>query len=77
KVPEEIGIIGLNDMEMAAWENIDLTTIRQPIKEIVSASIEMMSAMLDDPSRYPEARIFPCSVVERGTLRWVGTARRI
>lgn len=69
KVPEEIGIIGLNDMEMAAWENIDLTTIRQPIKEIVSASIEMMSAMLDDPSRYPEARIFPCSVVERGTLR--------
>lgn len=68
-VPEDIGVIGLNDMEMAAWENIDLTTIRQPIKEIVSASIEMMSAMLDDPKRYPEARVFPCSVVERGTLR--------
>lgn len=68
-VPEDIGVIGLNDMEMAAWENIDLTTIRQPIKEIVSASIEMMNAMLDDPKRYPEARVFPCSVVERGTLR--------
>ena len=26
-------------------------------------------AMLDDPGRYPEARIFPCDVVERGTLR--------
>jgi DNA-binding LacI/PurR family transcriptional regulator len=69
QVPQDMGIIGLNDMEMAAWENIDLTTIRQPIKEIVGASIEMMAAMLDDPSRYPEARIFPCTVVERGTLR--------
>jgi hypothetical protein len=31
KVPGDIGIIGLNDMEMAGWENINLTTIRQPI----------------------------------------------
>lgn len=67
--PDDIGIIGLNDMEMAGWENIDLTTIRQPIREIVNSSIELMVAMLEDPERYPEARIFPCSVVERGTLR--------
>jgi DNA-binding LacI/PurR family transcriptional regulator len=31
KVPDDIGLIGLNDMEMAGWENINLTTIRQPI----------------------------------------------
>lgn len=69
KVPEDIGIIGLNDMEMARWQNIDLTTIHQPIRQIVASSIELMVAMLDEPDRYPEARIFPCSVVERGTLR--------
>ncbi|MEX0306421.1 MAG: LacI family DNA-binding transcriptional regulator [Ruegeria sp.] len=69
KVPENIGIIGLNDMEMARWENIDLTTIHQPIRQIVSSSIELMVATLNEPDRYPEARIFPCSVIERGTLR--------
>ena len=68
-VPEDIGIIGLNDMEMARWENINLTTIHQPIRQIVTSSIELMVAMLDEPDRYPEARIFPCSIVERGTLR--------
>ncbi len=68
-VPGDIGIIGLNDMEMARWENIDLTTIHQPIRQIVSSSIELMVATLSEPDRYPEARIFPCSVVERGTLR--------
>ena len=69
--PEDIGIIGLNDMEMSRWENINLTTIHQPIRQIVSSSIELMVAMLDDPERYPESRIFPCTVVERGTLRAV------
>lgn len=69
RTPEDVGIIGLNDMEMAGWENINLTTIRQPIREIVNASIELMVAMLDEPDRYPEARIFSCELVERGTLR--------
>ena len=69
RVPEDIGIIGLNDMEMAQWQNINLTTIHQPIRQIITSSIELMVAMLDDPGRYPEARIFPCDVVERGTLR--------
>lgn len=56
-------------MEMAAWENINLTTIRQPIREIVNSSLELIVSMLDDPDRCPEARLFPCQVIERGTLR--------
>ncbi len=68
-VPEDIGIIGLNDMEMARWETIDLTTVRQPIRQIIDASIELVVAMLDDPGRFPEARLFPCHVVDRATLR--------
>ena len=41
-VPGDIGLIGLNDMEMAGWQNIDLTTIRQPIAEIIEASIDLV-----------------------------------
>lgn len=67
--PADIGVIGLNDMEMARWENINLTTIRQPIAQIVASSIELMLALLQEPDRYPEARIFSCPVIERGTLR--------
>ncbi|MGB7241483.1 MAG: LacI family DNA-binding transcriptional regulator [Sulfitobacter sp.] len=67
--PLDVGIIGLNDMEMASWENINLTTIHQPIRQIITSTIELMEAMLDEPDRYPEARLFPCRVVERGTLR--------
>lgn len=72
-VPDDIGIIGLNDMEMARWENINLTTIHQPIPQIIDSSIELIVAMLDHPDRYPESRLFPCRLIERGTLRRIGT----
>jgi DNA-binding LacI/PurR family transcriptional regulator len=68
-VPRDIGIIGFNDMAMASWQNINLTTIRQPIQQIVASSIELVTGMLSDPERYPEHRIFACKVIERGTLR--------
>ncbi|MGL6208661.1 MAG: substrate-binding domain-containing protein, partial [Paracoccaceae bacterium] len=69
RVPQDIGIIGLNDMEMSRWALIDLTTIRQPIAQIIAASLELIVAQIDDPERSTEARIFPCELVERGTLR--------
>ncbi|WP_299684063.1 LacI family DNA-binding transcriptional regulator [uncultured Tateyamaria sp.] len=67
--PEDVGIIGLNDMEMAGWQNIDLTTIRQPIAQIVDASVAVMEAMLAGSDAVPEVRVFDCEIVERGTLR--------
>jgi DNA-binding LacI/PurR family transcriptional regulator len=56
-------------MEMAGWENINLTTIRQPIKQIIASSVELIVSMLDEEPRLPEMRLFPCELVERGTLR--------
>ena len=69
KVPADVGVMGLNDMEMASWANIQLTTIRQPIKQIIDASVELVVDTLNDPDRFPEVRLFPCHLVERGTLR--------
>ena len=66
---KDIGIIGLNDMHMAGWQGFDLTTIRQPIAQIISASVDLIEEMLIEPDRHPEARLFPCHIVERGTLR--------
>lgn len=68
-VPGDIGLIGLNDMEMARWPLIGLTTIRQPVADIIAAAIGMVVARIETPDLAPEVRIFPCDVVERGTLR--------
>ncbi len=69
RVPEDVGVLGLNDMEMARWPNINLTTIRQPIQQIISSSVELVMGLIDAPDRIPEARLFSCQIIERGTLR--------
>ena len=68
-VPEDIGFLGLNDMEMAQWSNINLTTIHNPIAEVVAKSVDLVVRILSDPSQPPEAVLFPGHIVERGSLR--------
>lgn len=69
RVPQDVGVLGMNDIEMAGWSNINLTTIRQPIAEMIEASIDLVVAAIKDNGIAPKARLFDCSVVERATLR--------
>jgi DNA-binding LacI/PurR family transcriptional regulator len=69
QVPHDIGLIGLNDMEMSRWQNIGLTTIRQPVSDIIDAAIELVVATIEHPERPPEVRLFPCAVIDRRSLR--------
>lgn len=68
-IPDDIGFLGFNDMDMSAWSAYNLSTIRQPTPDIILSSIELIVSLVEDPTRAMETRIFPCSVVERGTLR--------
>ncbi|MEM9971089.1 MAG: LacI family DNA-binding transcriptional regulator [Pseudomonadota bacterium] len=68
-VPRDVGLIGFNDMEMAGWRNIDLTTIRQPIQDVVRLSIDMVEEMLGEAPGAPRAHLLACGLVERGSLR--------
>lgn len=68
-VPGDIGLIGLNDMEMSRWQNIGLTTIRQPLAQIIEAAIDLVAETIDRPDLPPQIRLFPCPVIERASLR--------
>lgn len=68
-VPGDIGFLGFNDIAMAGWDSYALTTIRQPIGEIVLKSVELAVASADDPDLVAATEIFACQVVERKTLR--------
>ncbi|MDA3921293.1 MAG: LacI family DNA-binding transcriptional regulator [Salinisphaera sp.] len=71
KVPGDVGIIGLNDAEMAGWRCIQLTTIAQPVAEIISASVELIVSQINNPTAISETRLWPCQIKYRSTLRYV------
>lgn len=69
RVPKDIGLLGFNDIAMAGWDAYALTTIRQPIRDIIMSSVELVVDMVDTPAHSRQIRLFPCTVIERGSLR--------
>jgi DNA-binding LacI/PurR family transcriptional regulator len=68
-VPDQIGIIGFNDIAMAAWPAYRLTTIRQPIGDIINTAVGMIAAMVEPGAPLAKSKLFGCSLVERRTLK--------
>lgn len=69
QVPEKVGVIGFNDFAMAAWPAFRLTTIRQPISEIIVKAVDLILDIIDEPNTSPEPQIFACEPRVRATLR--------
>ena len=68
-VPGDMGVIGFNDMVIAAWPPYDLTTIHQPTADIITAAVELVLSIIDRPVKKAIVRLFDCRPVVRGTLR--------
>jgi len=69
RVPEDVGLIGFNDMEISGWENVRLTTVAQPLDQIIKHSVAKLSASLNSNEvQSPSTTLLPCLVVERDTL---------
>ena len=70
-IPNDIGFLGFNDMTMARWRAYDLTTIRQPVNDIILQSIETVVALSEGRWAGPSVQLLPCALIERGSLRLV------
>jgi LacI family transcriptional regulator len=42
RVPEELWVIGYNDITISEWASYDLTTVRQPIGRMAEASVDLL-----------------------------------
>jgi len=57
RVPEDISVIGYDDVPMAAWPAYDLTTIRQPVNRMVQATVEAILGLIDGTATPQKTRI--------------------
>lgn len=65
KVPEQLAVIGFDDIDTA--EFMDLTTIRQHLDESGKLAVEILLAHLADPTRPPQHVNLPLTLIERQT----------
>lgn len=69
RVPDDVSVVGFDDTPMAALPTYDLTTIRQPINQMVRASIRVLFESLARPDMEPEHLQFEARLVERSSAR--------
>jgi LacI family transcriptional regulator len=74
RVPKEISVVGLDDIELARIKAIDLTTIRLEKREIGAEAARLLLQRIDDPQLPKQTVILPTRLIVRGTTAPVGRA---
>lgn len=64
-IPDELCVIGFDDIEQAGWAAYDLTTFRQPVDEMAGHIMALLTAPEPDGT----VRRFPATPVWRGSVR--------
>ena len=68
RIPEDLSVIGFDDIQTAAYMGPALTTIRQPFQDMASAAVSML---LDPPTGQDTSRnlVFPATLIVRDSVR--------
>lgn len=69
RVPEDVSIIGFDDIAMAAWPKYDLTTIHQPVDRMVDATIEVLLQAIQQPQSERVVRFMAPTLTVRSSAR--------
>lgn len=76
RVPEDVSIVGFDDIPAAAWPSYDLTTVRQPINRMIEETVELLLARVEEPGSEPTTRLVPGDLIVRGSVRLPGEMTR-
>ncbi|MBZ9674691.1 LacI family DNA-binding transcriptional regulator [Mesorhizobium sp. ES1-1] len=70
RVPDDISIVGFDDIEMAHWPSHGLTTVQQPIEKMLQATVSLAKELGTNAGREPVVQMIPPgAVIERATTR--------
>jgi DNA-binding LacI/PurR family transcriptional regulator len=68
RVPDDLSVVGFDDVASAGWPAYDLTTIRQPVDEMITATLELLK-QADQGDQEPKTTLLPVELVVRGSTK--------
>jgi len=78
RVPEDVSVVGFDDIQSAAFQNPALTTVRQPLREMGVIAAETLLQRITAPPNAPypkEIIVEPSLVVRASTTTAPGSSR--
>ncbi len=68
RIPEDVAVVGYDDVPIAAWPAYDLTTVRQPVNRMVDATVDALLSRIEGDTAPRKIRI-PGPLILRGSTR--------
>ena len=68
RIPEDISVVGCDDIEQSGLSSPALTTIHQPFREIGRTAGELMAQMLSNPAYHHTKLYLPSRIIERDSV---------
>lgn len=69
RVPQDISVVGFDDIPDAQWTHPQLTTVRQPMREMGQRAARMLLQMIDHPELPPQRIELPTELIVRESCR--------
>lgn len=67
RIPDDVSVVGFDDLPEAQWVSPALTTVHQPIAEMGSSALRMLLRISADPAREAPREELATSLVVRGS----------
>jgi DNA-binding LacI/PurR family transcriptional regulator len=69
RIPEDVSVVGFDDIQSAAFQNPALTTVRQPLREMGMLAAQTLLGRINAPSKtsYPKEIVVEPGLVVRGS----------
>ena len=68
QVPQDVSVIGFDDVPQSAWGAYRLTTVLQNVENMVEATVELLHEQIQDDA-LPRNVVIACQMVERDSVR--------
>ncbi|OAN85860.1 LacI family DNA-binding transcriptional regulator [Sulfitobacter geojensis] len=68
-IPDDVSVVGYDDVQIAAWPSYNLTTVRQRANEMVSKTIELLMTRIENVDAPPQRICIDGPLIIRGSAR--------
>jgi LacI family transcriptional regulator len=76
RIPQELSVVGFEDLPVARWVSPSLTTVRQSLAEMCRAAAQMLGEFIEDrPLRGRRVELSTELIMRESTRPVAGTAR--
>jgi len=71
KIPDELSIIGFDDIPAAAWPSYELTTVKQPVDRMVDTTLSVLMDAIKTPGSEASEVVISPSLILRSSSRQI------